>query len=93
MSVEHTYIVEKGTETKTITKAKAIRAHCMDCAGWMRSEVSKCTCRTCALYPFRFGNEKGLDRMYFEKTNEEKAKEKEQQEEDEWEAEMEAEEE
>lgn len=64
MSIKHTFIVKEGTETKVITKAKAIRLHCMDCSGWQTSEIVKCTCHTCALYPFRFGNEKGLERWY-----------------------------
>lgn len=64
MAIEHTFIVKEGTETRVITKAKAIRLHCLDCGGWQPGEVAKCTCHTCALYPFRFGNEKGLERIY-----------------------------
>lgn len=64
MSVKHTYRVKDGHETKVLMKAKAIRLHCLDCSGWQTSEVSRCTCHDCALYPFRFGNEKGLERIY-----------------------------
>lgn len=64
MSVEHTFKTKDGHETKVITKAKAIRLHCLDCSGYQPGEVVKCTCYDCALYPFRFGNEKGLDRKY-----------------------------
>ncbi len=86
MSIKHTFIVKEGTETRVITKAKAIRLHCMDCSGWQTAEIVKCTCHTCALYPFRFGNEKGLERAYFEK------KEEEIDEDEEWENETDEEE-
>lgn len=67
MSVKHTFQTGDGTVTKVITKARAIRAHCLNCSGFQPGEVAKCTCHDCALYPFRFGNEKGLDRMYVDK--------------------------
>lgn len=88
MSIEHTYIAKEGTETRVITKAKGIRMHCMDCSGWQSGEVVKCTCHTCALYPFRFGNEKGLERIYFDEneieTDEEESEEVDEDEE--WES-------
>jgi len=33
----------------------AIRAKCMDCSCYQRSEIENCTVTKCALYPFRFG--------------------------------------
>jgi len=69
MSIEHTFKGKEGLETKIITKAKAIRAYCMDCCSWQQAEVSRCTVHTCVLYPFRFGNEKGLERIYTEDEN------------------------
>ena len=87
MSVKHTYMTKDGLETKVITKAKAIRAKCLDCSGWQPSEVTRCTCHTCALYPFRFGNEKGLERWYEEKKTPKKTIKKikiSKEEEDEW---------
>ena len=64
MSIEHTYSVKDGTETRVLTKAKAIRLKCLDCSGYQPGEVTKCTVHLCPLYPFRFGNEKGLERIY-----------------------------
>jgi len=72
MSVEHTFISKDGLETKIITKAKAIRAKCLDCCSQQQAEVSKCMVNTCPLFPFRFGNEKGLERVdHLGKTNRE----------------------
>lgn len=79
MSIKHTYLAKDGTETKVITKAKAIRLKCLDCSGWQAGEIVKCTCYDCSLYPFRFGNEKGLERIYIP---EEKDSEEEELEED-----------
>lgn len=38
-----------------ISPLKAIRAKCLDCCCWQRSEVAMCTCTNCPLYNFRFG--------------------------------------
>jgi len=96
MSIKHTYIIKEGTETRVITKAKAIRMHCMDCSGWQSGEVVKCTAYTCALYPFRFGNEKGLERKYIpskdETPEEEEIDDEEEMDDEEWAALMEEEE-
>lgn len=62
MSIEHTYKICEETITKVLTKAKAIRAKCLDCSSGYQGEVSKCTMPYCPLFPFRFGNEKGLER-------------------------------
>lgn len=34
---------------------KAIRAKCLDCSGGLFSEVRKCVCVTCPLWPLRMG--------------------------------------
>lgn len=40
---------------------KAIRAKCLDCCGDNASEVRKCVCVTCPLWPLRMGAQpKGL---------------------------------
>ena len=31
----------------------AIKAHCLECVGWIRAEVEKCTAMGCALYPYK----------------------------------------
>ena len=61
MSVTHTLETREGIQTiENFTKAKAIRQKCMDCTCWQEAEVRKCPSPMCALFPFRFGNEKGL---------------------------------
>jgi len=70
MTVEHTFDTEAGLVTKTITKAKAIRGHCLSCCVWQKAEVLKCTIYTCVLYPFRFGKEDGLKRKYIPEEHE-----------------------
>ncbi len=40
---------------------KAIRAKCLDCCGGNASEVRKCVCTNCPLWPLRMGSQpKGL---------------------------------
>ena len=55
MAIEHTYIFKSGTKTKKLTAMKAIREKCLECSGRSFSEVSNCECKTCVVYPFRFG--------------------------------------
>ena len=50
-----------------LTRAKAIRAKCIDCMGGDKSEVRKCTATKCPLFPFRMGKE---DTTLYEKTSE-----------------------
>lgn len=35
------------------SRKAAIRAHCLECAGWSYCEVQLCTARACPLYEFR----------------------------------------
>jgi len=37
------------------TAISAIRSHCLECVGYDRAEVERCTDPGCWLYPFRFG--------------------------------------
>jgi len=39
-----------------MTKSKAIKLFCFDCAGESTKEVTLCPCLDCQLWPFRFGN-------------------------------------
>lgn len=56
MAVKHTFLYKNGTtKTKALTGMSAIREKCMECSNWSYKDVEKCTCKTCALYPFRFG--------------------------------------
>jgi len=62
MSKVHTYEWKDGKqETQKLTKAKAIRKYCLWCSDFSPTEVKMCNQKTCALFPFRLGNEKGLE--------------------------------
>lgn len=37
-----------------LTPIRAIRLKCLDCCG-TANEIKLCTCKTCSLYPYRFG--------------------------------------
>ena len=50
--------MEYNTEQKRLTRARAIRAKCMDCCCGNRAEVRRCDLRTCLLWIYRMGNEK-----------------------------------
>ena len=41
---------------ETKTPLKAIRAKCLDCCGYDKSEVKNCTATDCPLYLFRKGH-------------------------------------
>lgn len=56
MAVKHTIKTKDGLKTVELTRAKAIRAKCLDCSCWNSAEVRKCPITTCALWPFRFGS-------------------------------------
>jgi len=38
-----------------LTAAQAIRKHCLECCAGRWSEVERCVCPDCALWPWRFG--------------------------------------
>lgn len=38
-----------------MTPLKAIRARCLDCVGFQKSEVRRCKDTTCPLHPYRMG--------------------------------------
>lgn len=40
-----------------LTRAKAIKAKCIDCMGGNKSEVKKCTATKCPLFPYKTGKE------------------------------------
>ena len=37
------------------SRKAAIRAFCLECVGWIPSEVKACTVPYCPLYPYRLG--------------------------------------
>jgi hypothetical protein len=39
-----------------MTPLQALRAHCIDCCGNEKSEVTHCPVKRCPSWPFRFGN-------------------------------------
>ena len=55
MPVKHTIRKDGFGKTKTValTPLTAIRAHCLECVGFVRKEVELCTAPLCPLYPFR----------------------------------------
>lgn len=40
-----------------LTRARAIRAKCLDCMGGQAAEVRRCTSHGCALFRYRLGSE------------------------------------
>lgn len=42
---------------KRLTRAQAIRKHCIMCSGDNRAEVKSCTAKICYLWPYRMGYE------------------------------------
>ena len=55
MPVKHTIRKDGFGKTKTVvlTPLTAIRAHCLECVGFVRKEVELCTSVLCPLFPFR----------------------------------------
>jgi hypothetical protein len=47
----------EATSTKRLTRAKAIRAKCLDCCCGQAVEVRLCTIKKCPLFPYRMGKE------------------------------------
>jgi hypothetical protein len=41
--------------TVKVTPLKAIKLHCLECVGFIRSEVLLCTSSKCSLFPYRTG--------------------------------------
>lgn len=48
--------IKEITETRELTKTKAIRLKCLDCSGGSASEVRECIIPLCPLWPFRMGS-------------------------------------
>ena len=44
-------------QVKRLTRAKAIRAKCLDCCCGQAVEVRRCTIKKCPLFPYRMGKE------------------------------------
>lgn len=44
---------------EVVTRAAAIRNHCIECMGYVATEVKDCTAPACWLYPYRMG--RGVD--------------------------------
>ena len=56
MAISHTYLTANNSITDdNYTRARAIRAKCLDCCCWQSAEVRQCTAKNCPLYPFRMG--------------------------------------
>jgi hypothetical protein len=46
-----------SNQAKRLTRAKAIRAKCLDCCCGQAIEVRLCTAQKCPLFPYRMGRE------------------------------------
>ena len=44
-----------------MTPIKAIRSKCVDCCNGQRTEVKRCPCRDCPLWPYRMGHRPTAD--------------------------------
>lgn len=55
MAIKQKIRTKTGFETVTLTPMSAIRKNCLECVGWMYSEVAKCEIETCCFYQYRFG--------------------------------------
>lgn len=47
-----------GLEVVDLNRRMAIHERCLNCSGWIPSEVTDCTFTDCHLFTFRTGNEK-----------------------------------
>lgn len=47
-----------SNDAERLTRAKAIRAKCLDCMIGNSAEVRRCPLKTCPLWRYRMGNEK-----------------------------------
>jgi len=57
MAVKHIVRRDGKGRTKVVdlTPLKAIRLHCIECMGFQKSFVNKCSSTLCPLHPFRTG--------------------------------------
>lgn len=55
MAIKQKIRIKEGFETIELTPMKAIRKNCLECCGWMYSEVAKCEIETCCFYQYRMG--------------------------------------
>ena len=49
---------KSGPEVMNLNRRKAIRERCLNCVGWIPSEVRGCDFTDCALHPYRMGSGK-----------------------------------
>lgn len=54
-------------EGALLTPIKAIRARCLDCSGFIASEVKRCFLPDCVLYPYRMGRNPNISEKTREK--------------------------
>ena len=56
-SARNRYVALIKTKTKNCkSPTRALRLKCIECSNYQLSEVKLCTCRECALHPFRMGH-------------------------------------
>jgi len=66
-------VKEVTNHWKPVGRPKAVRDHCIECAGGQTNEVTLCTCMSCPLWGWRFGTKAGskafIDRMELARKN------------------------
>jgi len=60
MSTKHTIKTKEGTAQVNLTPLRAIHYCCVECCSYNCHAVRKCETLTCALYPYRMGNNPSL---------------------------------
>lgn len=63
MAIKHTIRTKDGLVEKPLTRASAIKYHCLECSGFNAKEVRQCPVRNCAVWPFRTG---GVDKEFID---------------------------
>jgi hypothetical protein len=54
--IKHTIRNKNGKKKKVLlTPIKAIRFQCIECMGFVTSEVNRCTSPLCSLFPYKLG--------------------------------------
>ena len=53
--MEYKIRTRRGFEIINLNRRKGIRERCLNCSGWIRKEVERCTFKDCELQPYRSG--------------------------------------
>lgn len=59
------YSIEVHSDSKRVSRAKAIRLKCLDCCAYQPLEVRLCSSYDCPLWRYRMGKEE-RDNLYYQ---------------------------